>query len=236
MDATMRERDPSRMRNALRNASREVRTLVSVYRPTAFDVDDLSTVEEMLSRAPLGHLVVAGDDGFDATPLPLLCRRDGDTIRLVGHVARPNTIWRAAPCEALVILPGPDAYVSPSWYATKAEHGKVVPTWNYEVVHVHGSLLAHDDPAWLAGLVRALTDAHEASLPTPWSIDDPPDGFVDTMLRGIVGVEVVASRVEAKRKLSQNRSSVDRLGAADALGARPLRGAAEIAGQMRAAD
>ncbi|OMQ14134.1 transcriptional regulator, partial [Modestobacter sp. VKM Ac-2676] len=109
----------------------------------------------------------------------------------------------------LVIVRGPDAYVSPSWYATKAEHGRVVPTWDYVVVHVHGALVVHEDPAWLAAHVAALTDVHEGDRAEPWAVDDAPARFVAGQLRAIVGVEVRIARIEANWKLSQNRSAAD---------------------------
>jgi len=111
--------------------------------------------------------------------------------------------------DALVIVRGPDAYVSPSWYASKAEHGRVVPTWNYVTAHVYGQLVIHDDPDWVGVLVRRLTDRHEADSPRPWSVDDAPASFIAGQLRAIVGVELVISRVDAKAKLSQNRPAAD---------------------------
>jgi len=111
--------------------------------------------------------------------------------------------------DALVIVRGPDAYVSSSWYASKAEHGRVVPTWNYVTAHVYGQLVIHDDPDWVDALVRRLTDQHEADGPRPWSVNDAPASFIAGQLRAIVGVELVISRVDAKAKLSQNRSAAD---------------------------
>jgi len=125
-------------------------------------------------------------------------------------VARNNDQWRQQVLgEALVIVRGPGAYVSPSWYASKAEHGRVVPTWNYVTAHVYGRLIMHDDPDWVGALVRRLTDRHEADNPLRWSVDDAPASFVAGQLRAIVGVELVISRVEAKAKLSQNRPAAD---------------------------
>jgi transcriptional regulator len=121
-------------------------------------------------------------------------------------------VLAAAPVDALVIVPISDAYVSPSWYPSKQEHGKVVPTWNYEVVHLHGRLVTHD-PDWTLALVRELTDHHEAGLPEPWSVDDAPSEFVDGLLKAIVGVSLEVTRVEAKRKLSQNKPAPDLDGA-----------------------
>ena len=109
----------------------------------------------------------------------------------------------------MVIVRGPDAYISPSWYAAKAEHGRVVPTWNYVTAHVHGELVIHDDVEWLESLVRRLTDRHESGRHEPWSVDDAPPRFIAGQLRAIVGVELVISRIEAKLKLSQNRPPAD---------------------------
>lgn len=129
---------------------------------------------------------------------------------LVGHVARANPQWSTpAIGEAMVIVHGPDAYVSPSWYPSKAEHGRVVPTWNYTTIHVYGRLVVHDDPTWVEALVRRLTARHEASRPRPWSVDDAPEAYVAGQVRAIVGVEVVITRVEAKAKWSQNRPAAD---------------------------
>ena len=116
-------------------------------------------------------------------------------------------------------MTGPDAYVSPSWYATKAEHGKVVPTWNYSVVHLRGSIVVHDDPEWVRALVTRLTDRHESARDEPWAVTDAPADYIDKNLRPIIGVEVVVSSVEAKAKLSQNRSEADRAGVAAGLAA-----------------
>jgi transcriptional regulator len=189
-----------------------------MYRPPAFAEDRPEIAVELVERAAFGHLVVAGPDGLDAAPVPVLLDRDDTgTIRLRAHVAKANRIWRAAPCDALVIVPVTDAYVSPGWYPTKRDDPKVVPTWNYEVVHVHGRLVAHDDPAWLERLVRDLTDRHEARRPEPWSVDDAPADFVAGLLRAIVGVEMAVTRLEAKRKLSQNRSDDDQRGVVEGL-------------------
>jgi transcriptional regulator len=140
-------------------------------------------------------------------------RSVGEHGALLGHVARPNDQWRAEPVgEALVIVRGPDAYVSPAWYAAKAEHGRVVPTWNYVTAHVYGELVVHDDPAWVEDVVRRLTAKHEAGRADPWSVDDAPPAFVAGQLRAIVGVELRITRIEGKAKLSQNRSAADRAG------------------------
>jgi transcriptional regulator len=205
-----------------------------MYRPQAFVEDDTAMLLDMIERASLAHLVAHGPDGFDSSPLPVLGAVDEHgAVRLRGHLARPNPLWRMAPCEALVIVPLSDAYVSPSWYASKAEHGKVVPTWNYEVVHAHGRLVAHDDVGWLDTLVRDLTARHEAGRTEPWAVDDAPPDFVANMLRGIVGIELEVTRLEGKRKLSQNRPVADQRAVIDGLEMSGARGAPETAASMR---
>jgi transcriptional regulator len=181
-----------------------------VYVPSAFAPDD-ATVRELLSRPQAADLVTMTEDGLVATFLPFIYDPvTGEHGVLRGHVARNNDQWsRPAVGESLVIVHGPDAYVSPGWYASKAEHGRVVPTWNYVTAHVYGQLRVHDDPAWLDGLVRELTELHEAREAAPWAVDDAPEKFVAGMLRAIVGVELVISRIEAKVKMSQNRPPAD---------------------------
>jgi transcriptional regulator len=165
-------------------------------------------VHELLSHHGAADLVTAGRDGLEATMLPFIYDRERGTLQ--GHFARNNDHWRRVDGqEALVIVRGPDAYVTPEWYASKAEHGRVVPTWNYVVAHVHGTVTIHDDPVWLADLVRRLTDHHEAGRPAPWSVDDAPERFVEGQLRAIVGLEVAIHRIDAKFKLSQNRPEAD---------------------------
>lgn len=181
-----------------------------MYVPAHFAADD-AEVRELLSRPGAADLVTAIGDGLQATLLPFVFDPGiGEHGALLGHVARNNPHWRTEPAgEALVIVRGPDAYVSPSWYATKAEHGRVVPTWNHLTAHVHGRLVVHDDPAWVEDVVRRLTELHEAGREQPWSVDDAPARFLTGQLRAIVGVEVMISRVDAKAKLSQNRSPAD---------------------------
>ncbi|WP_144118584.1 FMN-binding negative transcriptional regulator [Catellatospora sichuanensis] len=181
-----------------------------MYTPAHFAADE-AAVRELLTRHGAADLVTATADGLAATTLPFVYDPDaGPHGALLGHLARNNDQWRRPVLgEALAILRGPDAYVSPSWYAAKAEHGRVVPTWNYVVVHAYGELVVHDDPAWTGALVRRLTDKHEGRRPQPWSVDDAPAAFVTGQLRAIIGVELRISRLEAKWKLSQNRSAAD---------------------------
>lgn len=178
-----------------------------MYVPTHFApaADD---VQELLLRHRAADLVTVGPDGFEATMLPFVY--DQDRGALLGHLARNNDHWTHADGRrGLVIVRGPDSYVSPSWYPSKVEHGRVVPTWNYMTAHVHGTLAVHDDVEWLDDLVRRLTDLHEAGRPAPWSVDDAPERFYRGQLRAIVGVELRIERIEAKFKLSQNRPAGD---------------------------
>jgi len=181
-----------------------------MYVPVHFAADDIE-VRELLTQPGAADLVTATTSGLTATLLPFVYEPTvGEHGALLGHMARNNDQWRQEVLgDALVIVRGPDAYVSPSWYASKAEHGRVVPTWNYVTAHVYGRLVVHDDPAWVGTLVRRLTDRHEVDNPIQWSVDDAPATFVAGQLRAIVGVELVISRVEAKAKLSQNRAAAD---------------------------
>ena len=183
-----------------------------------FNVMEPDAVRPFVAAVATAQLVTVGADGLpDATFLPVLWEDD----RLVGHLARANAHWDRIVDDspALAVVTGPDTYVSPSWYATKAEHGKVVPTWNYSVVHLRGAVVVHDDPAWVRGLVTRLTDRHEQPRDQPWAVTDAPPDYIDKNLRPIVGVELAVDSVEAKAKLSQNRSDEDRAGVARGLAA-----------------
>ena len=182
-----------------------------MYIPAHFKPAD-AAVRELLERMGAADLVTMTAHGLVATMLPLLYDGPGSggNGRLLGHVARNNDQWREpARGDALVIVRGPDAYVSPTWYATRREHGRVVPTWNYVTAHVYGELVIHDDAAWVEALVRRLTERHESGTPEPWSVDDAPAPYIAGQLRAIVGVEVRITRVEGSFKLSQNRSEAD---------------------------
>jgi transcriptional regulator len=181
-----------------------------VYVPEHFALSD-EAVRELLGRHGAGDLVSATAEGLRATFLPFVHDPDaGPHGALLGHLARNNDQWRHAPIgEALVILRGPDGYITPGWYASKTEHGRVVPTWNYVTAHVYGELVVHDDVAWLDEHVRRLTEKHEAGQAQPWAVDDAPPAFVAGQLRAIVGIELRITRIEAKAKLSQNRPAAD---------------------------
>ena len=189
-----------------------------MYVPAHFAADD-AVVQDLLANHGAADLVTATADGLQATFLPFLFDPSaGEHGALLGHLARNNEHWRAEPIgEAMVIVRGPDAYVSPGWYPSKAEHGRVVPTWNYLTAHVYGRLVVHDDAGFVEDVVRRLTAKHEAGLAEPWSPDDSPPAFFAGQLKAIVGVELVISRIEAKVKMSQNRPPADVEAVIDAL-------------------
>jgi transcriptional regulator len=194
-----------------------------VYVPDYHRATD-DDVRALLDHLDAADLITATADGILATFLPLLYEPPGTSPesgplgRLMGHVARNNRQWKTPVTdEALVIVRGPEAYISPAWYATKREHGRVVPTWNYVTAHLHGTFLVHDDRDWVNRNVRGLVAHHEGRRTEPWSVDDAPIEYVEGQLRAIVGVEVRITRIEAKLKLSQNRSTADVEGAIDGL-------------------
>jgi transcriptional regulator len=178
-----------------------------MYVPAHFAADD-EAVQELLANHGAADLVTMTSDGLVATMLPFVY--DHSRGALLGHLARNNDHWRRTVIgDALVIMRGPDSYVSPAWYASKREHGRVVPTWNYITAHVYGTMTVYDDPGWVADVVRRLSDHHEAGRADPWSVDDAPEKYVSGQLRAIVGVEIGIKRIEAKFKLSQNRPDAD---------------------------
>jgi transcriptional regulator len=181
-----------------------------MYVPEHFTMDD-AAVQRLLAECGAGDLVTATEQGLIATMLPFVFDpAAGPQGSLFGHLARNNPHWQHAPiAEALVILRGPDAYITPSWYASKEQHGRVVPTWNYVTAHVHGDLVVHDDVDWLAENVQRLTEKYEAGRERPWAVSDAPPAYVAGQLRAIVGVELRITRIEAKAKLSQNRPTAD---------------------------
>ncbi|ANN76979.1 FMN-binding negative transcriptional regulator [Bordetella flabilis] len=190
-----------------------------MYVPPAFREEDLSVIHQTMRDAPLAHLVTAGPAGVVATPLPmLLVAEEGEHGVLYGHVSRGNPHWRAEVAgDAMAIFMGPDAYVSPSWYPSKQRDGKVVPTWNYVAVHAYGPVEFFDDAARLLTVVSALTERHESGRDAPWAVSDAPQDYVAAQLRGIIGVRLPIARIEAKRKMSQNRNAEDRAGVAAGL-------------------
>ena len=181
-----------------------------MYIPAHFAADD-GLVSELLTRHGAADLVTSTAQGLLATLLPFVYdAAAGEHGALLGHVARNNDQWRVPPIgEALVIVRGADTYISPAWYQSTAEHGRVVPTWNYISAHVYGRLIVHDDPVWVEALVRRLTAKHEDGREHPWSVDDAPPAFIAGQLRAIVGLELAITRIEAKAKASQNRPQAD---------------------------
>jgi transcriptional regulator len=190
-----------------------------MYTPPAFKEDDPAVLREMIRASRLATLVTATAEGLVATPLPLLLDdTEGEHGVLYGHVAKANPQWRLEPIgPALALFPGPDAYVTPSWYETKRQTAKVVPTWNYTAVHAYGPVEFFADEQRLHEVVTRLTRCHEAGRVEPWAVGDAPAEFVRSQLKGIVGLSLCITRVEGKRKMSQNRSRQDRLGVARGL-------------------
>ena len=181
-----------------------------MYVPAHFEEKDPEVLRALIRAHPLGTWVTSS---LVVNHIPFLLR--GDT--LVGHVARANDVWKSLQGESVVIFQGPEAYVTPSWYATKREHCKVVPTWNYAVVHAHGMPRAIQDEDWLLALVTELTDTNEAREAHPWKVTDAPADYVRASLRAIVGIEIELTRLVGKWKASQNRRTEDRQGVIEGL-------------------
>ena len=212
-----------------------------MYVPRFNALDGIPEIQALVMQVGSAQLVTTGPDGYPmASMLPVIWEPAGN--RLVMHMARANQHWKAIEpgSPALAVVTGPEAYVSPAWYATKAEHGKVVPTWNYSAVHFAGRLTVEHDPEWLREAVTWLTELHENRRETaghePWSVSDAPEKYVEGQLRAIVGLQLVIERVEAKAKLSQNRSDADRAGVVAGLraevGPHGVRGEAQVADRM----
>lgn len=203
-----------------------------MYVPPANQVTDETEVRAMVEANRTAWLITADETGRPAATLLPIIWRDATVI---AHLAIANEHWKLIredqPC--LLISAGPDAYVSPSWYASKAEHGRVVPTWNYTAVEIAGTVRVHRDPDWLRHAVTELTDLQESPRDQPWSVSDAPEAFVTGQLRGIVGIEVTVTGVSGKAKLSQNRSAADQAGVIDGLAAEPAPGSVAVAEAMR---
>jgi transcriptional regulator len=203
-----------------------------MYIPTPNAVADEAVIRDMVAAAASAQFVTTGADGYPvATLLPIIWI--GDTV--IAHMAKANPQWRNIDghTRALLICSGPQAYISPSWYAAKAEHGRVVPTWNYSAVHLSGSVRVRQDPQWLRTAVEDLTAVHEGDRRQPWRVTDAPDAYISGQLGGIVGLEIAVDRVEAKAKLSQNRSEDDQRGVIAGLQAQNQPGPDAVACEMR---
>lgn len=198
-----------------------------MYLPKHFAETDISVMHELMRAFPLATVVTQGPDGLDANHIPLhLDAAAGPNGTLRGHVARANPLAADATVnrKILVIFKGPDSYISPSGYATKAEHGKVVPTWNYAAVHAYGELRLIDDAEWLLAQLKALTAEHEGRLPRPWAVDDAPADYIGKMLGAIVGIEIAIDRLVGKWKVSQNQPAVNQASLIAALEGQPMAG------------
>jgi transcriptional regulator len=207
-----------------------------VYNPPAFRETRPEELTAAMAAIGLATLVTRGSGGLVATHLPLLHDPEPAPCgRLLGHLARANPQWRelAPGEEALAVFLGPEAYVTPRWYPSKAEHGRVVPTWNYLAVHAWGRLRVETEPAALEALVRRLTERHEAGADIPWRVEDAPAAFLAGQLKGIVGIELTIARLEGKWKMSQNRPPADREGVIGGLERRGEAGDAAVAEVMR---
>jgi transcriptional regulator len=185
-----------------------------MYIPNANREDRLSVLHELMVDQPFASLITVGSSGLFASHIPMVLEQNGAKGLLRGHLSRANTQWRdySSSIEALAIFSGPQHYITPSWYPEKQETGKVVPTWNYVVVHAYGYLKVIEDGDWLMAHLRQLTNIHEAASPVPWQVGDAPADYVASQLKGIVGLEMAIERLEGKWKVSQNRSEQDRDG------------------------
>jgi transcriptional regulator len=204
-----------------------------MYIPTHFALTEPAALQRIVRAHPLGMLVTQDGTGLDADHIPFEFDPDaGAQGQLLAHVARANPLWQrcAGGASVMVVFRGAEAFVSPSWYPSKHETHRQVPTWNYEVVHVHGNLHVRDDERFVRGLVARLTRHHESTEPQPWRMGDAPPDYIDEMLRHIVGIQIDITRMVGKSKLSQNKAEGDRLGAAETLA---QRGQSELAERMR---
>lgn len=199
-----------------------------------FQVTDPAMLHALVRAQPLATLVVAHEGSMQVNHVPLyLDPTRGPHGMLVGHVGRGNSVWPLLPQTAVAVFHGPQAYVSPSWYPSKAIDGKQVPTWNYATVHAHGTLSAFDDPARLRAALHTLSEQHEAHRPEPWRIDDAPAEFIDKLLGAIVGIELAVERWEGVWKASQNRNETDRAGVVQGLMAEGTPAAEAMAALVR---
>lgn len=191
-----------------------------MYIPSHFDESRPEVLRALIAAHPLATLVTLTANGLNANHVPLrLHAEKGEMGTLRGHVARANAIWKDFDprVEALAIFQGPDRYITPGWYATKQETGKVVPTWNYAVVHVYGALRVIDDPAWLRPHLATLTETHEAAREEPWQVSDAPADYTEKLMLGIVGIEFAITRMSGKWKVSQNQPAANQAGVIDGL-------------------
>jgi transcriptional regulator len=186
-----------------------------VYINPLHELTDRDVLYSLMASRPLGAWVCHGREGLIANHVPfLLDRSRGPLGTLIGHISRANPVWREldSALPSVVMFQGPQAYITPGWYPSMAEHGQVVPTWNYVVAHVHGAARAIEDRDWMLEMLNRLTDAQEARQSAPWSVGDAPALFIDKLMRAIVGIEIPIDRLEGKLKASQDEAMQDRLG------------------------
>ena len=191
-----------------------------MYIPKANEETRLEVLHDLIESHPLASLITMGPEGLFASHLPMVLeRKSAKHGVLKAHLSRANTQWRdfRPEIQALAIFSGPEHYISPSWYPEKKETGKVVPTWNYAVVHVYGTLKVIEDPAWLLEHLNALTTVNESAFPKPWQVSDAPADYVASLLKGIVGLELPIERIEGKWKASQNQPEHNRAGVIEGL-------------------
>jgi transcriptional regulator len=202
-----------------------------MYQPEHFRIDDLKQMHALMRARPLATLVSAGSAGLYATHLPTVLKGIGAFGLIECHLARANPHWKdlAAGNEALMIFQGPESYITPNWYPSKADHGKVVPTWDYAVVHAYGRPEVREDKDWLRRHVTELTAQQESSEAKPWAVTDAPESYIQVMLRGIIGFHFAITRLEGKWKMSQNRMAPDRDGVVKGLGTRGMGEDLEVA-------
>jgi len=208
-----------------------------MYLPKHFEQPRIDTMHELMRTRPLATLVTLSSSGLDANHIPLhLSDAPAPFGTLRGHVARANPMWSdfAKDVEVLAIFHGPDAYITPSWYATKKENGKVAPTWNYAVVHAYGVLRAFDNAAWVRAHLETLTDQHEAGFPKPWAVSDAPHEFTEKLIESTVGIEIVLTKLTGKWKVSQNQSAQNQAGVIEGLSSCGHRDAASMAALVEA--
>ena len=208
-----------------------------MYTPKHFEEPRIDVMHELMRWHPLATLVTLTSHGLEANHIPLhLIDQPAPFGTLCGHVARANPLWRdfAKDTEVLAIFHGPDSHITPSWYATKKETGKVVPTWNYAVVHACGMLRVIDDAAWVRAQLEALTAHNEAGLARPWAVSDAPHEYTEKLIGSIVGFEIVITKLSGKWKVSQNQPAQNQAGIVEGLGSSGLRDAAEMAALVAA--
>ena len=186
-----------------------------MYTPKCHALTDIGTMHAHIADHPLGAWVCTVQKQLIANHIPfILDAQNGPTGRLLGHVSRANPVWRELDggAPSVVMFMGPHAYITPSWYPSKHQHGKVVPTWNYVTVHAHGVARAIEDPSWILDVINRLTDAQEVRRTEPWKVSDAPSGYIEKMLRAVVGIEIVIEHLEGRLKVSQDEDDQDRLG------------------------